>query len=118
MKNQKELYNQLSRNMELDKIQDYIRNVIDIRGFGNETAEQKVLLLIEEVGELAKAIRKEKAHMGVDKDKIKNYDTMENEIADVFIVLNALCNTLDINLFDAFYEKEKINIERTWSNNN
>ncbi len=117
MKNQKDLYNQLSKNMKLDKIQDYIRNVIDIRGFGKQSVEQEVLLLIEEVGELAKAIRKERTNMCIDKNKIKNYDTVENEIADVFIVLNSICNTLNINLFDAFYEKEKINIGRTWNNN-
>ncbi len=118
MKSQKDLYNQLNRNIELDKIQDYIKNVIDIRGFGQQPVEQEVLLLIEEVGELAKAIRKEKTNMCIDKSKIKNYDTVENEIADVFIVLNSICNTLNINLFDAFYEKERINVERTWNNNN
>ncbi len=117
LKNQKDLYNQLIKNMQLDKIQNYIKDVIDIRGFGSQPVEQEILLLIEEVGELAKAIRKEKTTMCIDKNKIKNYDTVENEIADVFIVLNSICNTLNINLFDAFYQKERINIERTWDNN-
>lgn len=115
MKNQKELYNQLNKNMELDKIQKYIKDVINIRGFGNQPVQEEVLLLTEEVGELAKAIRKEKTNMCIDKSKIGNYDTVENEIADVFIVLTSICNTLNINLFDAFYEKEKINVERTWN---
>lgn len=114
MKSQKELYSQLTKNIELDKIQNYIKNVIEIRGFGKQPVEQEILLLMEEVGELAKAIRKEKANMFIDKSKISNYDTVENEIADVFIVLNSICNTLNINLFQAFYEKEKKNIERTW----
>ena len=118
MKNQKDLYNQLNKNIELDKIQDYIKSVINIRGFKNQPVEHEVLLLIEEVGELAKAIRKEKTSMCIDKNKIRNYDTVENEIADVFIVLSSICNTLNINLFDAFYEKEKMNIERTWNNDN
>ena len=74
--------------------------------------------LSEEVGELAKAIRKEKTNMCIDKSKIKNYDTVENEIADVFIVLSSICNTLNINLFNAFYEKEQINVERFWNNDN
>ena len=117
MKDQKNLYNQLNKTMELDKIQDYIKKVIDIRGFENQPVEQEIFLLIEEVGELAKAIRK-KINMRIDQSKVKNYDTVENEIADVFIVLVSICNTLNINLFDAFYEKEKINIERTWSSDN
>lgn len=116
MKRQELLYNELNRNFELDQIQNYIKNVIEIRGFGNEPVDKKILLLIEEVGELAKAIRKEKTNMAIDKSKINNYDTIENEIADVFIVLNSICNTLDINLFNAFYQKEKINIERIWEN--
>lgn len=118
MENQKSLYNELDKKIELDKIQNYIKNVINIRGFGNQSVEQEVLLLIEEVGELAKAIRKEKTSMCIDKSKIQNYDTVENEIADVFIVLNSICNTLNINLFDAFYQKEKMNVERTWNNDN
>lgn len=117
MQKQDELYNQLNKNMELNKIQEYIKNVLDIRGFKNQPVYEEVLLLTEEVGELAKAIRKEKTNMCIDKSKIANYDTIENEIADVFIVLTSICNTLNINLFDAFYEKEKINIQRTWDNN-
>ncbi len=72
-------------------------------------------MLIEEVGELAKAIRKDTAKMGIDKNKISNYDTIESEIADVFIVLVAMCNVLDIDLFTALKNKEKENINRQWN---
>lgn len=116
MNEQKELHNQLHRECNLDTIQEYVKNVINIRGFGAQPIEQEVLLLIEEVGELAKAIRKEKTNMCIDENKIKNYDTVESEIADVFIVLNSICNTLNINLYDSFYEKEKLNVDRTWKN--
>lgn len=115
MMSQKDLYEQLNKDMGLDEIQDYIKKVIDIRGFGQQSVEHELLLLMEEVGELAKAIRKEKTDMRVDKSKIKNYESVESEVADVFIVLNSICNTLNINLFEAFYEKEKINGKRGWS---
>lgn len=114
--NQKELLNNLKKDDNLDTIQNYIKQVIDIRGFGKQPVEQGLLLLLEEVGELAKAIRKDKTDMCIDKSKIKNYDTVESEIADVFIVLTTICNTLNINLYDAVIEKEKINVERTWVN--
>ncbi len=114
--NQKELLNNLKKDDNLDTIQNYIKQVIDIRGFGKQSVEQGLLLLLEEVGELAKSIRKEKTNMCIDKGKIKNYDTVESEIADVFIVLTSICNTLNINLYDAVIEKEKINVERTWVN--
>lgn len=114
MNDQKKLHDKLNENTSLTMIQDYIKNVIEIRGFGNQPVEQAMLLLVEEVGELAKAIRKEKTNMNIDKNKLNNYDTVEGEIADVFIVLNTICNLLNVNLFEALYEKEKINIERTW----
>ncbi len=113
---QKELHGLLDRKNSLDDVQDYIKKVIDIRGFGEQKVEQELLLLTEEVGELAKAIRKDKTDMCIDKNKIKNYDTVDSEIADVFIVLTSICNTLGINLYDAVYAKEKENVERTWKN--
>jgi len=74
-----------------------------------------MLLLTEEIGELAKSIRKEKTSMSIDKTKIKNFDSVENEIADVFIVLCSICNQLNIDLFSALKDKEKENIERKWN---
>ncbi len=112
--NQRQLLEQLKKEDALDTLQYYVKQVIDIRGFGKQSAEQELLLLTEEVGELAKAIRKDKANMSVDSNKIQNYDSIESEIADVFIVLISICNTLGISLYDAFIEKEKENIERTW----
>lgn len=118
MNEQVKLHSELNDSMSLNEIQEYIKKVIDIRGFSDDIIEQKMLLLIEEVGELAKAIRKEKTNMGIDNAKISNYDPIEGEIADVFIVLNSICNSLDINLYKAFYEKEKSNVQRTWKKDN
>lgn len=113
---QKELLDKLNRDNTLTEVQEYIRKVITIRGFGEQSIEQQLLLLLEEVGELAKSIRKEKTDMCIDKTKMRNYDTVESEIADVFIVLTSICNSLNINLFDAIKEKEIINITRSWDN--
>lgn len=114
---QQQLLSQLKRTDSLDTIQNYIKQVITMRGFGQQPVEQELLLLTEEIGELAKAIRKDKTNMAIDNQKIKNYDSIESEIADVFIVLTSICNTLNINLYDAIIEKEQINIERNWTNN-
>lgn len=112
---QLELWNDLTENKSLKEVQQYINDVIKIRGFSKESAEQKMLMLTEEVGEVAKAIRKDKVKMGIDNAKINNYDTVESEIADVFIVLVSLCNVLKIDLFTALKKnKEKENINRTW----
>ena len=73
-----------------------------------------MLLLLEEVGELAKSIRKNATNMCIDENKINHYDTIESEIADVFIVLCSVCNKLDIDLFKALKDKEEQNINRKW----
>ena len=111
---QLELWKNLKENNTLEEVQEYIRKVIKIRGFSNQSIEQAMLLLTEEIGELAKAIRKEKTTMSIDNNKIRNYDTIESEVADVFIVLCTICNKLNINLFSSLKAKEKENIERIW----
>ena len=111
---QLELWKNLKEDNTLEEVQEYIRKVIEIRGFSNQSIEQAMLLLTEEIGELAKAIRKEKTTMSIDNNKIRNYDTIESEVADVFIVLCTICNKLNINLFSSLKDKEKENIEKIW----
>lgn len=79
-----------------------------------EYLEKTMLLLLEEVGELAKSIRKNATDMCIDNNKVNHYDTIESEVADVFIVLNSVCNKLNIDLYKALKDKEKENIKRTW----
>jgi NTP pyrophosphatase (non-canonical NTP hydrolase) len=98
----------------LDDIQVYMKKMAEIRGFSQETAPQTMLVLLEEVGELAKAIRKNSG-IKIDHTRIHNYDTVANEMADVCICLFMLANTCNINLFNALFEKELINSQRTWS---
>lgn len=117
MNNQKELLNLLSEKKDIDEIQEYIKKVIEIRGFANQRVQDKMLLLIEEAGELAKAIRKTLPDASIDYSKIENYTDIEEEIADVFIVLVSICNRLDINLYEAFKRKEEKNITRNWKIN-
>lgn len=109
-----ELWNNLNETNTLQEVQKYIKNVIEIRGFEKQEIEKTMLLLLEEVGELAKAIRKNATDMKIDNSKINNYDTIESEAADVFIVLMSVCNKLDIDLYKALKDKEENNIKRSW----
>jgi len=112
---QKALLNELDEKSSLTQVQDYIRKVVEIRGFADQPVQETMLLLLEETGELAKAIRKVATKMSVDPDKMQNYDTVESEVADVFFVLTAICNQMNVNLFNALKEKERVNSERNWS---
>ena len=64
-KEQLNLWNDLKEGNTLGEVQEYIRKVIEIRGFSNQSIEQAMLLLTEEIGELAKAIRKDKTTIKV-----------------------------------------------------
>lgn len=113
-KNQLELWNELNEKNTLQEVQKYIKEVIEIRGFANQEIEKTMLLLLEEVGELAKSIRKNVTNMSIDNKKINHYDTIESEVADVFIVLSSVCNKLGIDLFKSLKDKEEENIKRIW----
>ncbi len=115
MDSQLELWSNLNEKNTLQEVQEYIKKVIEIRGFASQEIEKTMLLLLEEVGELAKAIRKNATNMSIDKTKINHYDTIESEVADVFIVLNSVCNKLNIDLYKALKDKEEENIKRTWN---
>ena len=117
MKKQSELYELLNEKNTLNEIQNYIKEVIKIRGFSEQKVQDKMLLLLEETGELAKAIRKTIPEASVDYERIENYTDIEEEVADVFIVLVSICNRLNINLYDAIINKEEKNIKRQWKLN-
>ena len=95
-------------------LQQYIHDMVVRRGFAKETPRDVLLLMVEEVGELAKAVRK---YLGLksDEERKKRYPKLEGELADVFIYLLDLANLLEISLFHALHEKEQENEKRSWS---
>ena len=111
---QQKLLDKLSKESSINETQNYIKKIMEIRGFNKEKSSDKILLLVEEVGELAKAIRKNEKKLGIDKTKEYNYSSIESEIADVLIVLLSICDILNIDLFKAFLDKEEENIKRIW----
>lgn len=113
-KTQQELWENLNETNSLREVQQYVNNINEIRGFNGQPVEEMMLLLTEEIGELAKAIRKSATNMSIDKSKEYNYDTVESEVSDVFYVLSCVCNKLNIDIFNALKEKEEKNINRKW----
>lgn len=105
-------FNKLDDNSNLADIQKYISVMMEANNFNN-TSLELLCYLTEEIGELAKEIRKKEQNM--DMDIKKEYDScLEHEIADVFIYLLAICNLYNIDLLKAFKVKEKINLNRIW----
>ena len=96
----------------LTDIQKYIWQMNVDRGFSDNTPEQKMLLLTEEFGELAKAIRKT---IGMGFDAATTTTEVKEELADVQILLLGLASMLDVDMTDAIRIKEDKNRKRTWS---
>ncbi len=96
----------------LKKLQAYVKRTGKERGFSDETIQDSFMLLVEEIGEVAKALRP--LH-GVKTASDSVQSELSHELADVQLLLLSLCNKLDINLADAVIAKEKKNRKRTWN---
>ncbi len=94
----------------LADLQQYVREMVAERGF-NDTVTNKFMMLIEEVGEFAKAARK---HAGMRYASDARDQDLEGEAADVLMIFLGLCNLMDIDLERAFRAKEEYNKTRNW----
>jgi len=109
----KKLIENMDESTSLKQLQDYVEDMVNIRGFADETPQDCLLLLTEELGELAKEVRKNHTHIKNDTAK-NNKSDLNGEIGDVLMMLLALCRTLDVDLLQAFREKGLINCGRNW----
>lgn len=94
----------------LAEVQKYIADTNAFRGHNTELL-YCMLMLCEEVGELAKAVRK---NIGGKVDAASREAHTDEEAADVLWLLIAVCNNLGIDLEAALRAKEEKNRQRTW----
>ena len=104
----------LLNNPTLSDFQKYVEELEIERGFSDQSARDKCLLLGEEVGELFKAVRKSE---GLKIDKTSDFGNISEELADILIYLCSIANRYQIDLEKAFREKEEINKRRVWEVN-
>jgi len=96
----------------LKDLQRYVDELCKERGWDKDDYTQKFLLFSEEVGELAKAMRKSKG-LYEETGKEKRFE-LEEEFADVLNYLLDLANYFHVDLEQAFREKEEHNKKREW----
>ncbi len=99
----------------LQDLQQYQKELCSERGWDKATDLETFLLLSEEVGELAKAIRHRKKIFTESGKKIEDNE-LESELADVFSYLLELSNKFEIDLEESFRRKEAVNATRNWDN--
>jgi NTP pyrophosphatase (non-canonical NTP hydrolase) len=96
----------------LNDLQRYLALVCQERGWTKDSPSEKFVLFIEEVGELAKAMRKA---AGLYEERTKQRDmSLEEEFADVLSYLLDLANCFQVDLEKALRAKEQINQSRKW----
>lgn len=93
----------------LQAFQEYYRRAAVQRGYTQEGPKDCLLLMVEEVGELARALRKREklvrhsAYAGSDE---------AHELADVFLYVVHMANILGLDLAGIVRDKESINLEK------
>jgi len=100
-----------TQNASIVAYQEYVRQVMQERGFDDETVSQKFMLLLEQAGEFAQAARK-RANLAQATDA--SIEDCSDAAADVLAVLLDICNQLNLNLEQAFINREHKNQTRTW----
>ncbi len=93
----------------LKAFQNYYRRAAAQRGYEKESTQNCLLLMVEEVGELARALRK-KQRLTRHGSVIRNAESLE--LADVFMYVIHMANILRIDLGQVVQQKELINIEK------
>ncbi len=108
---------ELPDNPQMADFQRFIHDLEAHHGWLDVDLVHNLFLMTEEVGELAKAIRKHNKLWNESGTTTGDEDTkahVGDEIVDVLNYLLAIANRLDIDVEAAFRRKNAINLKRTW----
>lgn len=94
----------MENELSIRKLQKCIKSI----DYKRNLNDKYMLKLMEEVGELAEVIRKNKRMN--ETESIKG--TIEEELSDVLYYIVCLANINDIDLQECLYLKEKLNCEK------
>jgi NTP pyrophosphatase (non-canonical NTP hydrolase) len=93
----------------LAAFQHYYRRVALQRGYESESPKDCLLLMVEEVGELAREIRRRERLV---RHGPSTGSSASKELADIFLYVVHMANVLDVDLSSVVQEKELINLQR------
>lgn len=95
--------------LALRRLQLYYDSVAQRRGWSGESARDTLLLLTEELGELARSVRKLE---GLARHQPDMQQNVGQELADMQLYLVHLANGLGLDLAGVVTAKERVNAER------
>ncbi len=93
----------------LAAFQHYYRRVAIQRGYKSESPKDCLLLMVEEVGELAREIRQRERLV---RHGSPSGSSESKELADVFLYVVHMANVLGVDLSKIVQEKELVNLQR------
>lgn len=102
---------ELEAGSSLGELQRYVHGCEEQRGFSDQSAIEKCLLLGEETGELFRAVRRAS---GLTTDPHSTQADVGEELADILNYLLAIANRFSVDLDAAFRAKERRNTQRAW----
>jgi NTP pyrophosphatase (non-canonical NTP hydrolase) len=91
---------------DLSELQAYIRAFVHSKAFEQEALRDVVLLLMEEVGELARAVRRE-IGLKTSQGRQNGGNVIAHELADCLIYLLDIANLANVDLDTALREKDE-----------
>lgn len=103
---------QLTDSPTLTELQAHIKQICGEKGWNKNSVTEIYLLFSEEVGELAKAIRKTSGFKGESTENARQ--NLEEEFADVLMYLMDLANFFEVDLETVYRHKVKANDTRKW----
>src|SRR5260370_29458884 len=90
-------------------LQNYYRRVALQRCYKSESPKYCLLIMVEEVGELAREIRRRERLV---RHGPSTGSSESKELADIFLYVVHMANVLDVDLSKVVQEKELINLQR------
>ncbi|HEX5447734.1 MAG TPA: dUTP diphosphatase [Candidatus Saccharimonadales bacterium] len=103
---------ELSEKPTLGELQFHLQKVCELRGWDKHSISEVFLLFSEEIGELAKDIRKFTGFKG--EKPTDSTDQLSSELADVLNYLMEIANRFGVDLETAYRQKQATNASREW----
>lgn len=91
----------IEKENSLDLIQNYVKDKMETKSFKKGDVSSEMFHLFFNVVELGREVRISL--------KEENNTNSKTKIVDIFLVLISICNSMNINLFEALINQEKNN---------
>lgn len=99
--------------MNIKDIQEEVKQLREVQGWQDTSLEHRIVVLVSEVGELAKDVLRLAGMRGDENiDPVK--ENIGSEISDIVWNLSDVANLIGVDLEEAFQKKSEHNRSKNW----